>query len=58
MEEFENFDGFQKRLNVLDEDIRIRALEIAAEISARGKITRHEALEKGISKAEMEKRNL
>jgi uncharacterized membrane protein len=58
MEEFEDFNEFQKRLNVLEEEIRGRALEIAAEIFARGKISRHEALEKGISKAEMEKRNL
>lgn len=58
MDEKEDFDEFQKRLNVLDEDIRSSALEYAAEIFAKENCTREEALEKGITKAEMEKRNL
>lgn len=58
MNEYKNFDEFQKRLNALDEDIRARALEFASEIFAHEDLSRYEALEKGISKAEMEKRNL
>lgn len=58
MKEKEDFRKFQKRLNVLDEDIRASALEYAAAIFAEEKCTREEALEKGISKAEMDKRNL
>ncbi|UZH55477.1 hypothetical protein JRG66_00835 [Salinimicrobium tongyeongense] len=58
MDEKEDFDGFQKHLNVLDEDIRARALEYAAEIFAKENCTREEALERGIAKAEMDKRNL
>jgi hypothetical protein len=58
MKEKGDFDEFQKRLNVLDEDVRASALEYAAEIFAEESCTRAEALEKGISRAEMDKRNL
>ena len=58
MEDQKDFEKFEKRLNSLNEDIRSRALEYAAEIFAEEEITREEALEKAISKAELEKRNL
>lgn len=58
MEDYEEFDQFKKRLNSLSEDIRPRALEYAAEIYAKHKTSREEALEQGISKAELEKRRL
>jgi hypothetical protein len=58
MEEKDDFEEFEKRLNVLDEDIRANALEYAAEIFVKEKCTREEALERGIAKAEMDKINL
>lgn len=53
-----DFEKFEKRLNTLDDEIRILALQYAAEIFAEEELTREEALEKGITKAELEKRDL
>ncbi|WP_324719355.1 hypothetical protein [Salinimicrobium sp. HB62] len=58
MEENREFEEFQERLNVLDAGIRARALELASEIYAGEKCTREEALEKGITQAELENRNI
>ena len=54
----EDFSEFEKRLSALDEDVRTVALKHAAQYFAENKCSREEALEKGISKAEMEKRNI
>ena len=58
MENYKDFEKFEKRLNSLDDDIRPRALQYASEFFADHDISREEALEKGISKAELEKRDL
>lgn len=58
MENYEDFEKYEKRLTSVDAGIRSLALEYAAAFYAQGNITREEALEKGISKAELEKRDL
>ena len=58
MKDYKEFNQFKKRLNTLDEDIRSLALEYAAEFFSEGKTSREEALEQGISRAELEKRRL
>lgn len=55
---FDDFKKYEKRLNSLDEKIRNLALEYASEYFATEALSREEALEKGISRAEMEKRDL
>ena len=52
------FKGYQQRLNLLDEDIRIQAQEYAEEFYRNEKCSKEQALERGITKAELEKRNL
>lgn len=54
----EDFGEFEKRLSALDEDVRTVALQHAAEYYAENECTREEALEKGIAKAEIEKRKI
>ena len=58
MKDHKDFDRFKKRLNALDEDIRSSALEYASQLFSKKNISREEALEKGISRAELEKRDL
>ncbi|WP_169578590.1 hypothetical protein [Salinimicrobium terrae] len=58
MKNFKDFEKFEERLNSLDEDIRSSALEYASQLFSKKNISREEALEKGISRAELEKRNL
>ncbi|EKF53986.1 MAG: hypothetical protein ACTJGD_04685 [Mesonia hippocampi] len=52
------FKDYQERLNVLDENIRAVALKYARDLYVDKKCSKDEALERGIVKAEMEKRNL
>lgn len=52
------FIPFQKRLNVLEETVRQRALEYARQFYLHNRSTAEEALEKGITKAELEIRKL
>ena len=47
-----------QRLNVLDENIRAVALKYATDFYLKKKCSKEEAIERGIVKAEMEKRNL
>lgn len=54
----ELFEPYKKRLNVLSEEERLRAVKYAEEFYHRDKCTKEEALEKGIVKAEMEFRKL
>ena len=54
----ELFKGYKKRLNVLDEPVRLSAIRYAETFLEDRKCTKEEALEKGIAKAEMEQRNL
>lgn len=54
----EDFREFEKRLSALDNDVRDLALQRASEYFAENKCSREEALEKGIAKAEMEKRKI
>ncbi len=58
MENYKDFEKYKKRLNSLDDDIRSRALQYASEFYADHDLSREEALEKGISKAELKKRDL
>lgn len=57
MKEKGNFEKFERRLGLVDEELRASALEYAAEIFAEEECTREEALKKGLSKAELDKRN-
>lgn len=52
------FKDYQERHNVLDENIRAVALKYARDLYVDKKCSKDEALERGIVKAEMEKRNL
>ena len=52
------FDDSRQRLQVLDEEIRKAAVKYAEEFYCNGKCSKEEALERGIVKAELEKRNL
>ncbi|WP_197055427.1 hypothetical protein [Gillisia sp. Hel_I_29] len=52
------FSDYQERLNVLDENIRALALKYATDFHLNNKCSKDEAIERGIVKAEMEKRNL
>jgi hypothetical protein len=52
------FKDYQERLNVLDENIRAVALKYARDFHLNEKCTKKETLERGIAKAEMEKRKL
>ncbi|MEQ9438441.1 MAG: hypothetical protein RIG62_05315 [Cyclobacteriaceae bacterium] len=52
------FDDSRQRLEVLDEKIRKAAVKYAEEFYRNGKCSKQEALERGIIKAELEKRNL
>ena len=54
----EEFSEFKERLRDLDEEIRERALTYAKDFYSSGKMTREIALEKGITRAEIEKRDL
>ena len=54
----EEFDNFRRRLAGLDDEIRMMALEYASEIYQSNKCSKEEALEKAITRAEMEKRDL
>ena len=57
MDDYGDFERFESKLDILDEDIRCTGLEYASQIFAQKNITREEALEQGISRAEFEKRN-
>jgi cobalt-zinc-cadmium efflux system protein len=52
------FEDHQQRLNVLDEQARSLAIKYAEELYSEEKCPKEEALERGITKAEMELRNL
>ncbi|CAL66181.1 MULTISPECIES: hypothetical protein [Christiangramia] len=52
------FKDYQERLNVLDENIRAVALNYARDFYLNKNCSKEEAIERGIVKAEMEKRNL
>lgn len=52
------FKKHQKRLNVLDERVRSAAMAYAEEFYSTRQCTKEEALERGIAKAELKKRNL
>tara|TARA_R110001583_G_scaffold84860_1_gene222828 strand:- start:1375 stop:1551 length:177 start_codon:yes stop_codon:yes gene_type:complete len=52
------FKDYQERLDILDEDIRAVALKYARDFHLNNKCSKDEALERGIVKAEMEKRKL
>jgi cobalt-zinc-cadmium efflux system protein len=54
----EPFRGFDQRLDILDESVRVAALQYAQEFYEEGQGSREEALERGIAKAELEKRKL
>lgn len=54
----DHFSKYQKRLNVLQIDVRILAMKYAEKFYKKDRCTKDEALEKGIVKAEMEIRNL
>lgn len=58
MKEKEQFKEFHQRLNVLHEDVREAALNYAISFYRDRNCTKEEALEMGIAKAELEKRNL
>ena len=57
MDGYGDFERFESKLDFLDEDIMCTALEYASQIFAQKSITREEALEQGMSRAEFEKRN-
>ncbi|MCJ8167612.1 cation diffusion facilitator family transporter [Pontibacter sp. E15-1] len=52
------FEDHQQRLGVLDEQVRRMAVRHAERLYIEGKCTKDEALERGITQAEMELRNL
>ena len=52
------FDDSRQRLEVLDEEIRRAAVKYAEEFYRNEKCSKEQALERGIAKAELEKRNL
>ena len=52
------FNDYQERLDVLGEDIRAVALKYARDFHLNNKCSKDDALERGIVKAEMEKRKL
>ena len=52
------FNDYQERLDVLGEDIRAVALKYAKDFHLNNKCSKEEALERGIVKAEMDKRKL
>ena len=54
----ELFKDYQKRLDVLDEDIRAVALKYAKDFHLNEKCSKEEAIERGLVKAEMEKRKI
>ena len=54
----ELFKDYKKRLNVLEEPVRESAVRYAETFLEGNKCTIEEALEKGITKAEMRQRNL
>lgn len=54
----EQFKEFHQRLNVLHEEVREAALNYAVSFYQYRNCTKEEALEMGIAKAELEKRNL
>ena len=56
MDDSGDFERFERRLGMLDKDVRCTALEYASQIFAQQEVSREEALEKGISRAELEKR--
>lgn len=58
MDTEEEFGAFKDRLRDLDEEIRERALAYARDFYGSGKMTREVALEKGITRAEIDKRDL
>ena len=58
MKELEEFNEFTYRLEVLSESVRKAALNYAASFYRNENCTREEALEMGIAKAELEKRDL
>lgn len=58
MDNEEQFSEFKDRLRVLDEEIRVTALEYAVDFFSSGKMSKAQAMEKGITRAEIEKRNL
>lgn len=58
MDTEEEFGAFKERLGHLDEEIRERALSYAKDFFDSGKMTKEVALEKGITRAEIEKRDL
>ncbi len=58
MKNDELFEDYKQRLNILDGDIRKTALNYAAEIYFKNNCSKEEALEKGITRAELEERNL
>ena len=54
----ELFKDYQKRLDVLDEDIRAVALKYAKDFHLNEKCSKEEAIERGLVKTEMEKRKI
>ena len=52
------FNDYQERLDILGEDIRAVALKYAKDFHLNNKCSKEEALERGIVKAEMDKRKL
>lgn len=54
----EDFSAFKDRLRDLDKEIRERALTYARDFYDSGKMTREMALEKGITRAQIENRDL
>ena len=52
------FKDYQERLNVLDENIRAVALNYARDFFVNGKCSKEEAIERGITKAEIANRKL
>jgi len=52
------FKNYQERLNVLDENIRAVALKYATEFYVNEKCSKEEAIERGITKAEITNRKL
>lgn len=54
----EDFGEFEQRLGSLDDEVRVVALKYAAQYYAENRCSREEALEKGIARAELEKRRL
>ena len=52
------FNDYKNRLNVLDEDIRAVALKYARDFYLTNKCSKEEAIERGITKAEIANRKL